>query len=140
MALLHNPNPKARSPLALWVSFDGMKTWPYQRVLRGDLEGRFNYPDGFVSADRQWLHFAFDHNRDRAIHVSARLPQAPVAATPLWDATVPLPKSAELPREKKSSRPMPTALPSEMMKPEPRTICMEASVVMSALMRRLATT
>ena len=97
VALLHNPNPKVRSPLALWVSFDGMKRWPYQRVLRGDLEGRFNYPDGFVSADRRWLHFAFDHNRDRAIHVSARLPQAPVAATPLWDEKVPLPKSADLP-------------------------------------------
>ena len=77
VALLHNPNPKQRSPLALWISYDGMKTWPYQRVLRGDLQGRFNYPDGFVSADRKWLHFAFDHNRDKAIHVSARLPELP---------------------------------------------------------------
>ena len=33
VALLHNPNPKGRHPLALWISFDGMKTWPYQRVL-----------------------------------------------------------------------------------------------------------
>ncbi|MBI5691373.1 MAG: exo-alpha-sialidase [Verrucomicrobia bacterium] len=98
VALLHNPNPKARSPLALWVSFDGLKTWPYQRVLRGDLEGRFNYPDGFVSADRRWLHFAFDHNRDRAIHVSARLPPLPVAATPVWEEKVSLPKAADLPR------------------------------------------
>ncbi|MEQ1841939.1 MAG: sialidase family protein, partial [Verrucomicrobiales bacterium] len=77
VALLHNPNSKARSPLALWISFDGMKSWPYQRILRGDLEGRFNYPDGFVSNDRKWLHFAFDHNRDKAIHVSARLPDGP---------------------------------------------------------------
>lgn len=77
VALLHNPNSKARSPLALWISFDGMKTWPYQRILRGDLEGKFNYPDGFVSDDRKWLHFAFDHNRDKAIHVSARLPDLP---------------------------------------------------------------
>lgn len=77
VALLHNPDPKVRSPLALWISLDGMKTWPYQRILRGDLEGRFNYPDGFVSKDKRWIHFAFDHNRDRAIHVSARLPEIP---------------------------------------------------------------
>ena len=93
VALLHNPNPKTRSPLALWISFDGMKTWPYQRILRGDLEGRFNYPDGFVSADKRWLHFAFDHNRDKAILVSARLPEIPA----LWDDARPLPKSADLP-------------------------------------------
>ncbi len=77
VALLHNPDPKVRSPLALWISLDGMKTWPYQRILRGDLEGRFNYPDGFVSMDKKWIHFAFDHNRDKAIHVSARLPVFP---------------------------------------------------------------
>ena len=33
-----------------------------------------NYPDGFVSADEQWFHFAFDENRRRAVHYSARLP------------------------------------------------------------------
>lgn len=93
VALLHNPNPKTRSPLALWISFDGMKTWPYQRILRGDLKGRFNYPDGFVSADKRWLHFAFDHNRDKAILVSARLPEIPT----LWDDARPLPKAADLP-------------------------------------------
>ena len=31
-----------------------------------------NYPDGFVSADKQWLHFAFDDNRHRAVHYSAK--------------------------------------------------------------------
>ncbi len=97
VALLHNPDPKVRSPLALWVSFDGMKTWPYQRVLRGDLQGRFNYPDGFVSADRGWLHFAFDHNRDRAIHVSARLPREARADMRLWDETKRLARSGDLP-------------------------------------------
>ncbi len=64
--------------MALWISFDGMKTWPYQRVLpEGELRrtwGRMNYPDGFVSEDRQWLHFAFDDNRHRHVHYSARLP------------------------------------------------------------------
>lgn len=78
VALLHNPNPSHRSPLALWVSFDGMKTWPYQRVLVSESadgpKGRLNYPDGFVSADGNWLHFAFDDNRHRAIYYGARLP------------------------------------------------------------------
>ncbi|MDZ4687223.1 MAG: exo-alpha-sialidase, partial [Planctomycetaceae bacterium] len=97
VALLHNPDAKVRSPLALWVSFDGMRTWPYQRVLRGDLTGRFNYPDGFVSADKRWLHFAFDHNRDNGVHVSARLPKPPVSDTRLWDERQALRKSTDLP-------------------------------------------
>jgi hypothetical protein len=74
-------NRKARSPLALWISFDGMKTWPYQRVLvehSSDGPGRsMNYPDGFVSDDKQWLHFAYDDNRHRAVHYSAKLPSLP---------------------------------------------------------------
>ncbi|MBU4459347.1 MAG: glycoside hydrolase [Verrucomicrobia bacterium] len=78
VALLHNPNPAHRSPLALWVSFDGMKTWPYRRVLVSEScdgsKGRLNYPDGFVSRDRKWLHFAFDDNRHRAVYYGARLP------------------------------------------------------------------
>jgi hypothetical protein len=72
VALLHNPNSKGRYPLSLWNSFGGMKTWPYQRVLVQDsINGprkALNYPDGFVSADKQWLHFAFDDNRHRAVH------------------------------------------------------------------------
>ncbi len=79
VAMLHNPNSKHRSPLALWVSFDGMKTWPYQRVLVPEScdgpRGRINYPDGFVSHDKTWLHFAFDDNRHRAVHYSAKLPR-----------------------------------------------------------------
>jgi len=88
VALLHNPNPKHRSPLALWISFDGMATWPYRRVLISEAftgpEGRLNYPDGFVSDDRHWLHFAFDDDRQRAVYVGAKLPRAridPAAAT-----------------------------------------------------------
>ncbi|MEX2578546.1 MAG: hypothetical protein WD342_05770 [Verrucomicrobiales bacterium] len=70
-----------------------MRTWPYQRLLRDDLDGRFNYPDGFVSEDKRWLHFAFDHNRDKAIYVGARLPETPA----LWDERRTLPKAADLP-------------------------------------------
>ena len=38
--------------------------------------GRLNYPDGFVSPDKQWLHFAFDDNRHRAVYYGAKLPPA----------------------------------------------------------------
>ena len=80
VAILHNPNSKHRSPLALWISFDGMKTWPYQRVLVPESsdgpKGRLNYPDGFVSKDRQWLHFGYDDNRHRAGVYSAKIPTA----------------------------------------------------------------
>ena len=78
VAILHNPNPRHRSPLALWISEDGMRTWPYRRVLVPESvdgpKGRLNYPDGFVSADGAWLHFAFDDNRHRAVLYSAKLP------------------------------------------------------------------
>ena len=78
IAILHNPNPKIRSPLSLWISFDGLKTWPYQRILQKEScdgpKGRMNYPDGFVSKDRQWLHFAYDDNRHRAVYYGAKLP------------------------------------------------------------------
>jgi predicted neuraminidase len=83
VAILHNPNSKHRSPMALWISFDGMKTWPYQRVLQAESvdgpKGRMNYPDGFVSKDKQWLHFAFDDNRHRAVYYGAKLPPLPAA-------------------------------------------------------------
>lgn len=78
VALLHNPNPKRRVPLALWISFDGLKTWPYQRILVPEpainKKGALNYPDGFVSQDKQWLHFAYDDSRHRGVGYSAKLP------------------------------------------------------------------
>lgn len=78
VAILHTPNPKHRSPLAMWISFDGMKTWPYRRVLvpqsRDGPRGRLNYPDGFVSADGGYLHFAYDDNRRHAVYYGAKLP------------------------------------------------------------------
>ncbi len=97
VALLHNPNPRGRHPLALWISFDGMKTWPYQRVLvsessRGPGKA-LNYPDGFVSEDGKFLHFAFDDARYRAVYVGARLPEIPE----IWDETTALPAAVDLP-------------------------------------------
>ncbi len=75
VAMLHNPNPKERNPLSLWVSFDGMKSWPYRRDLV-TTPGRLNYPDGFLSKDRRYLHFAYDDNRYKAVYYGARLPKA----------------------------------------------------------------
>lgn len=81
VALVHNPNPKHRSPLALWISFDGMKTWPYRRTLVAQSvdgpKGNLNYPEGFVSKDRQWLHIVFDNNRHQAVYIAAKLPPLP---------------------------------------------------------------
>lgn len=78
VAILHTPDPKRRSHLALWISFDGMKTWPYKRVLvpqsSDGPKANVNYPDGFVSRDKQWLHFGYDDARHRAVHYSAKLP------------------------------------------------------------------
>lgn len=78
VALLHNPNPKHRSPLSLWISYDRLKTWPYKRVLVREScdgpSGRLNYPDGFLGDDGLFLHFAYDDNRHRAVYVGARLP------------------------------------------------------------------
>lgn len=78
VALLHNPNPDHRSPLALWISFDGMKTWPYRRTVVAESvdgpKGRLNYPGGYVSADKKWLYFAFDDNRHQVRFVKAKLP------------------------------------------------------------------
>ena len=84
VAILHNPNPRHRSPLALWISFDGLKTWPYRRVLvpeSCDKGGRINYPDGFVSEDGEFLNFAFDDNRHRCVFYRAKLPPLPSSPT-----------------------------------------------------------
>ncbi|QDT64740.1 sialidase family protein [Calycomorphotria hydatis] len=79
VALLHNPNPKHRSPLALWISYDGMTSWPYRRVLVSESfkgpAGRLNYPDGFISQDNSYIHFAFDDHRQRAVYFGAKLPE-----------------------------------------------------------------
>ena len=85
VALLHNPNPWERKPLSLWISFDGMKTWPYQRVVIAESvdgpSGNINYPEGYVSEDKQWINFVFDDNRHQAVWVRAKLP--PIPETPV---------------------------------------------------------
>lgn len=53
----------------------------YQRVLVPESSDgekcRLNYPDGFVSEDKRYLHFAYDDNRHRAVYYGAKLPRIP---------------------------------------------------------------
>jgi len=51
-----------RYPLALWISRDGMKTWPYKRELI-TLPGAISYPDGFCSTDGKHVYLAVEFNR-----------------------------------------------------------------------------
>ena len=77
IVLVHNPSrmPGARNPLALWVSDDDMLTWSYRRTIT-DFSGQLSYPDGVVSANEQFVHFAFDYNRHDLIAVSSSLPDS----------------------------------------------------------------
>jgi predicted neuraminidase len=74
VAMIHNPAGR----LALWISFDGMRSWPYQRILMQTSsvgpKHYMSYPHGFVSSDKQWLHFAYVDSSQRAAHFSAKLP------------------------------------------------------------------
>ncbi len=79
VAMLHNPNSKHRSPLAAldqfrWSGRHGRTAGCWFRSRATVPKGRLNYPDGFVSADKRWLHFAYDDNRHRAVYYGARLP------------------------------------------------------------------
>ncbi|MDR0337344.1 MAG: glycoside hydrolase [Planctomycetaceae bacterium] len=95
VALVHNPNPNQRKPLALWISFDGMKTWAYKRVLVEESldgkKGNLNYPEGYVTPDRKWLHIAFDSNRHQAVFVRAKLPPLDHILPVKYDDSKPMP-------------------------------------------------
>ncbi len=41
------------------------------------VKGNLNYPEGFASKDRQWLHVVFDNNRHQAVYIAAKLPPLP---------------------------------------------------------------
>ncbi len=120
VALVHNPNSNHRSPMSLWISFDGMKTWPYKRVVVAEScdgpKGSLNYPEGYVSPDKQWLYFAFDNNRHQATFVKAKLPPLDGIPQPVYDGkdAKPLvpPQDAPKPDEKKKTD-------DKNLKPEP---------------------
>ncbi len=71
IALLHNPNPNVgfagRHPLSLWISDDGLQTF-YEKRDSVTFPGALAYPDGFVEANGQVLHYGFDYNRHDAIY------------------------------------------------------------------------
>jgi predicted neuraminidase len=62
IVLLHNPNPKARTPLALWVSRDRGETWEPKLDLITARDGRraICYPHAFADPDRELLYVASD--------------------------------------------------------------------------------
>ena len=64
VALLHTPNPNQgfpnRKPLSIWISEDGLQTFPCKRIVT-DFPGRYCYPDGFY-ADGHLL-FTIEINR-----------------------------------------------------------------------------
>ena len=86
IALLHNPvwrKPQPhksksdinRNPLALWISDNDMQTWSDQITIT-DFPGALEYPDGEVSEDERFLHFAFDYNRHDVIYWCLPIPPA----------------------------------------------------------------
>ncbi len=86
--LLHNPNSQTthpnnkdyawlqRNPLAIWVSYDDLRTWAYKRVLT-DFPGMLAYPDGVIDAAEEYLHLVFDYNRHDVIYWGACLKDIP---------------------------------------------------------------
>ena len=66
IVLLHTPNPEsntgARSPLEVWVSFDGLKTWQ-KKITISTVAGQHAYPDGVISEDGKKVRFAYEFNR-----------------------------------------------------------------------------
>lgn len=66
--LIHNPVDssaeimRGRNPLSLWVSHDGMKTWPVKVDLVTDPNPRqaLNYPDGYIDEAAQELVFVWE--------------------------------------------------------------------------------
>ena len=63
--LLHNPNPKGRNPLELWISRDDMNTWQEKHTLLSgeDEKECFCYPDGFLDEERKMLCFAWENRK-----------------------------------------------------------------------------
>ncbi len=80
IAILHNPVSERVSPslgryrLELWISEDGMRTWPYRRIIDEQFGERLTDPDGFVSEDNQFLHFVYNVSREKVIYYRAKLP------------------------------------------------------------------
>lgn len=72
IVLIHNPNgtPGLRNPLAVWISEDDMRTWPYRRVITA-FPGQLQYPDGFIDEAAGMAHFAFDYNRHDLLYTGA---------------------------------------------------------------------
>lgn len=65
-ALLHTPNSAKRFPLQVWISEDGMKTWPYRETVT-DFPGSYDYSDGFYEDGH--IYFTIEHNRQNVLFI-----------------------------------------------------------------------
>ncbi len=78
IALIHTPNnsiispdaPRARFPLALWISDDDMQTWSEKTILT-DFPGSYCYPDGFYEDGH--IYFTIEHNRHTVLFFDVEL-------------------------------------------------------------------
>ena len=58
-----------RSPLSVWVSYDGMKTWA-KKIVAVDFPAWLSYPDGVFDQSDNKVKFAFEFNRHDVYYVS----------------------------------------------------------------------
>ena len=80
IALLNTPNAykmrktewsiDCRTPLALWLSSDDMKTWESKMVLT-DFPGTYSYCDGFYEDGH--IRFTVEHNRHTILFFDVEL-------------------------------------------------------------------
>lgn len=74
IALLNTPGNgvgfKYRTPLEIWISDDGMKTWYYKKRIT-DFPGWLSYPDGFYERTTDEILFTFELNRHDIYFVRA---------------------------------------------------------------------
>lgn len=66
LLLVCNDTERGRGRLAVWLSEDEGKTWPYVRALE-DSEGEFSYPFALETADGQ-IHVAYTSQRQTIMH------------------------------------------------------------------------
>lgn len=64
MVMTFNPQTSGRDPLAIALSEDGGKTWPYKRDLEnGDPSYEYSYPTQYQSSDGQ-IHVSYTYRRE----------------------------------------------------------------------------
>lgn len=72
IALIHTPNGRhgmlERTPLAVWISDDDMRTWGYKRTV-SDFPGGFCYADGICEEGGRHIRFTIEYSRFNILFV-----------------------------------------------------------------------